>query len=644
MRPRAATRRLVLMWAVGSVLAVAALTQATLLQLRDRPARPSRLLLAPMIGVIEPCILLQEPGPDQSAGAFAAAAPADPAPVDAALASRCTGAEGSAAALVETTLSTLAPAGNGLQRYELGYTLPVPLLKLFKAAGSDWAIDKQMVERLVRTVRDNDRPAIVYLFSTHFEVNAPIEAALAANPANLSVTAAGPLGRDSYYASAIYNWTFASTRTAITARRVEAATAVIDEICRLEPRHLQKIRGVSLLGELHHLFPNFEGGMGFSAPYRVSDYSEASRLGFRMFLQQKFGTIDRLNQALGSTWASFEQLQPPAKDIRTEPLRDFTEHIDSFAHGTLPIAGWAHVNGQSANAPVASVAPMLVRIYRNGELIGKTPVSLSRQDVLQARPEFGDANPGWRFDLDFRNLPFGVHRIDALLERDAGTLVHLATRHVAIMDRRQLTPEPMPQKPLPASVPADGSVQAYVDLPADRSSYFYNPLVPMWHAFRGHQVVDYLEYFGRVLDASCLSTTPRYSHQIIPFTNPGWDANKFAIDASLTQLKNIRLGVSLYGEASYGDTFAKWIDGTAHRAYGVTEFHPSKPLAAAELQGVLDRHAGRGAQFVSFFLEPRWNGELVPRAHNIFSFDPDNPKFGSDRLYQSVRQLLALQP
>ena len=54
------------------------------------------------------------------------------------------------------------------------------------------------------------------------------------------------------------------------------------------------------------------------------------------------------------------------------------------------------------------------------------------------------------------------------------------------------------------------------------------------------------------------------------------------------------------------------------------------------MQQVLAQHAAQGAQFVSFFMEPRWQGALVPRPHNPFSFDPDNTNYESDALYRSI--------
>lgn len=581
------------------------------------PSHLERMLLAPMIGIQEPCIW---------------ATPALPGFED--LQAQCSGDQGSAAALVESTLQPLQPAAAAGIPVELGYTLPVPLLKLFRQeAGGEWKIDTEVVNRLVRTLRDSPRPAILYLFSTHFSSQAPIETALAADPSNMAQTRDGPLGMDDYYDSKVFNWSFATTDNDLTRRRTQAIGAVLDAACRLGPQDRAKIRGVTLLGELHHLFPNFQAGMGFDGAYRITDYSRASVEGFRRSLHTEFGSVDRLNRAVGADYASFDAVDPPSRDIRTEPLRRFTEHIDAFAHGTLPISGWAYVPGQRPDRPAR------VQVYRNGEFAGQTTVHWGRQDVLAAKPEFGDTNTGWRLDLDFRRLPPGIHRLDIFLESRPGQLTPLGTRDIAIMDRTQSTPRLLPQKPLPASMP-DASVQAHVDFPLPSSSYYYNPLVPLWHAFRARQVVDYLRYFDGVVARSCLSAVPRYTHQIVPFSNPSWDGNKFAIESSLRPLGGIRLGVSLYGEPTYGHSYFDWLARRGPSRYGVTEFHPLKALDAAAMGSVLRGHAGHGADFLSFFLEPRWHGRLVPRGHNIFSFDPDNALFASDRLYRSTQETL----
>jgi hypothetical protein len=585
-----------------------------------RAQKAGPMLLAPMIGVIDTCVMAQDSAITQELAGLKAT---------------CTGPNGSAAALVESTLSTLQPHGKSLGTYPLGYTLPVPLLQLFRPQSDGWIIDHDPIERLVRTVRDTDRPLILYLFSTHFSTDAPLEKALALDPANLAQTRDGPLTQGRYYDSALNNWTFADTQTELTTRRVQATKALLDAMCQLSAQDIAKIRGVTLLGELHHLFPDFEAGMGFSTPYRVTDYSPQSVASFRLFLKKEFLRIEQLNRVMGTDYTSFDEVQPPSRDIRTEPLQRFTEHIDSFANGSLPISGWAHIKQPN------DAAPAWVHVYRNGVFVGKTPVNQGRQDVLAAKPEFGDTNTGWRLDMDFRHLPAGVHRVDVFVEQKPGQLTLLGTRHIAIMDRLQGTPKAMPQRPLPAFVPADATLQAHIDLPADQSAYYYNPLVPLWHAFRGQQIVDYLKFFDGVVNQSCLADTPHYTHQIIPFTNPSWDANKYAIQASLQPIDKIRLGVSLYGDATYGSTFPRWYSKTAHRGYGVTEFHPLQAMNAPKVQRMLSQHAAQGAEFLSFFLEPRWDGKLVPRNHNLFSLDPDNKQFGSDTLYESIRKVAA---
>lgn len=614
--------------------------QAHLTQTGELQTAQRHMLLAPMIGVIEPCIL-----------------PAGSTTQPASLQKQCSGAEGSAAALVEATLKDLAPetgastapSSSTPQSWELGYTLPVPLLQLFKAQEDGWQIDQPLVDKLARTVRDSARPVVVYLFATHFASHAPLEQVLAADPRNLAQTREGPMPVGKYYGEPVYYWNIADPQAPINLRRKQAAAAMVEALCALEPQHRSKIRAVTLLGEVHHYFPDFEQGMGFGTPYRVTDYSPASRDGFRAFLRSRFPNITALNQAVGGSFPSFDAVEPPSKDIRTEPLSHFNEHIDSYAQGVLPLSGWAFRSGRAPGSHAQ------VLVYVNGELAGRAPVSLSRQDVLQAKPEFGDANTGWRVNLDFRHLQTGLHRVDLYLQDDLRPLLLLGSRHIAIMDRQQATPTEQPMRGrLPAAVQehatsAGSAWQTHIDSPAELSSYYYNPLVPLWHTFRAMQVAQYIEGFGEaVIQPSCLHHVPAYTHQIVPFANPGWDAQKFAVEQSLVGLKNIRLGVSLYGEASYGDSFGHWyaqrqrvrVQRNGFEAYGVTEFHPLKGMDAIAWSKTLQAHQKRGAAFLSFFMEPRWEGQRAQRGHNIFSIDPENSQFHSDALYEAARQTL----
>ena len=645
MRPQAASRRFA--WAAGAACAAAAGTLAAGWFALNHAVRGEPLLLAPMINVMQGCIDKSDPPPRVGTPA----GPSGP------IAQACQRDGGSAAALIESTLQRVGPRLSADGRYELGYTLQVPLLELFKAANppempaasgapdhataeGDWTIDQDTVTRIVRTLADDPRPAVVYLFSTHFGIGAPIEAALAADPANLAMTARGPLAKDRYYGIDIYPWSIARTDNGIGQRRLQAVDAVVGAICRLPRAAREKIRALTLLGEVHQLFPDFEAGMGFAPPYLVSDYSATSVKGFQRFLRQRFGRIGALNaflsQSADAAYRSFADVDPPSHDIRTDRLQRFVEHIDSFAHGTLPIAGWA--------APAADGSPRHLQLLLDGEPLAQVTAHLGRQDVLAARPEIGRADVGWRHDLDFRLLPVGVHRIDLLLLPPAGASTlprHVGTRRISVMSRDQATP---PELPMKAALPPHeiGPLPAdfWIDLPADRTAYWFNPLVPLWHTFRNDQVVRYLDRFDRRVADSCLWDTPRYVHQILPFTNPGWDANKFAVDASLHAVGGTQLGVSLYGQAASGGGLFPLLDRWHKSRYGVTEFHPLQGLSPMQLQDVLQRHRAHGANFVSFFLEPYAGSEVIANPKNLFSFDPKNPRFGSDQLFQSMQTLM----
>jgi hypothetical protein len=583
-----------------------------------RGAEP--MLLAPMVGAVDLCLI----------------EPADAAAEhDAQSRQDCRAPGGSAAARIETALAELGPKVSPSGRYELGYTLNIPLLQLYRRDGALWRINDEFVARFVRTVRDTDRPVIVYLFATHFSVNAPIERELAADAKNLAVLPSGPMAVDRYHGLDVFPWSVAATSNDITLRRVEAIRTIARQLCELPWWHRRRIRAVTLLGEVHHLYPDFESGMGYGRPYQVSDYSDASKSGFRDFLRARFLTVEAVNAALGSSFPDFDAIDPPSKDIRNERLRHFWEHIDASAHGILPVNGWAHAAGQPT--------PTWIHVYLNGRKVARVAADLSRQDVAAARPEFGTADVGWRVDLGFADLPHGLHRIDVLAETADGALHHLGSRRVAYVDRTQSPVQPAPATPLPPHHPAGGRIAFSIDTPTDLGSVFFNPLVPLWHEFRGQQVAGYLQHVGAQLQGTCLADVPAHVHQIAPFANPSWDATKQAVDASLRPLVGLKLGISLYGEATYGRSFFDWHDRRpGERDYGITEFHPLRAMDADELDRTFERHRAHGANFASFFIDgyPR---RAVTQMNSVFvytTFSPDVPAFGSDRLFAAVQQLL----
>ena len=118
------------------------------------------------------------------------------------------------------------------------------------------------MQRIVRTVRDVQRPVVLYLFSTHFSEQAPIEPVLAQDPANLAHTPQGPLPVDQFMGWPLYPWSIARTDNAITRRREQAIDALVQGVCALPVAARQRIAGLTLLVEVPHLSPDYEAGLG----------------------------------------------------------------------------------------------------------------------------------------------------------------------------------------------------------------------------------------------------------------------------------------------------------------------------------------------------------------------------------------------
>ncbi|THU05404.1 hypothetical protein E9531_02370 [Lampropedia puyangensis] len=612
---------------LGYACALMLLVTATALCFDAASVRQApKLFLAPMVEVTDSCIL---PGNAN-------------AQVPASLESVCTKAiNASAAALIAQTLAQLPDPAHSRQaqhRYELGYTLAIPLLQLYaQDEAGQWRLQQDRINRFVRTLRDSSQQAIVYLFATHFSAHAAIEKDLAQDDANLAQTSTGPIAPSDYLGSPLYAWSVARTDNPITLYRREAMKAVINTICESGEATIEKVRGMSLLGEVHQLFPNFATGTGFTEPYRITDYSQASIGQWHAYLQSRFGTLARFNRAIAANITHWDEIDAPRSDILTLPRQQWearrTEHIDAYSHGLIPVGGWAFT------ANVQTHAQSRILVYVDGEAVARLPINQGRQDVLDARPDFGDRSVGWQTFLDYSQWSNGPHTVQVYLQAPGQTLQLLISKTLQV--NTGIAPTST-QKTIrwPHSIAASKDWAFYVDLPREDRPYLFNPLASIWHAFRQEQVNRYLRSFSNVLDGTCLAQNPLYLHQIIPHTNPGWDPQKFAIQRTLQAQTKLRLGVSLYGESSMSEAFLNDLNAQGQHQYGVTEFHPLKPLSPQELERTLEQHRRAGASFFSFFMEPVWENKEIERAANPFSLSPKNPFKGSDKTYESLRDVL----
>ena len=477
---------------------------------------------------------------------------------------------------------------------------------------------------------------VLYLFSTHFSERAPIEPELAADPANIAHTQHGALPVDSFMGEAMYPWSIVRTDNSITQRREQAIAAVLEPLCALPREARARIVGINLLGEVHHLYPSFESGMGADSDYLISDYSPASIEGFRRWLQQRFGTLEALHTHLGGApFASWNNVQPPARNIHHEQLEHFWQHLDDAAAGMLSISGWAH------DASLTNGQFPWVRVYVDGVLHARVRASAVRLDVEQALPDVG-SRVGWRYDLPFASMPRGRHRIDVMQERRDGRLYSMGTRFIAVMGQSQDAVLDAPMKgALPETLPPDAHIRHSLDTPRDGRAVFFNPLAALWHEWRAQQVVDYLAHFDRELAASCLADVPRRTQQIFPARRSGWDSSRFASDASLHPFGQVQLGINLYSEPSYGAEFFDWLArSSGQRHYSVTEFHPLRPMSVAEMRATLERHRAHGAHTFSFFLDAPSSTSGAGAVSSPFVFSAANPDNRSDALFHAMHGAL----
>lgn len=579
-----------------------------------------KLLLAPMMD-LDGCLLAHRGLLSYS-----------PLPVDARR--RCL-EEGGSVGLVE---ATMAPFQDG-RDFQWGYTLKLPLLQLYERdEAGRWALDERALAHVAKTIATSRRPVVLYLFSNHFSAHTPLEEELAREPDNLARLAEGVLEPEVYHGAPLYPWSVAKVDNRLSQMRATAIDGVVRHLCHLTDAQRAPLVAVTLLGETHHLFPGFEQGMAFDAPYRLADYSPASLRGFSDWLAARFSHVGALNRYLGGVHHStFSDVLPPGL---APPAAGSENAWGPFAHGWMPVSGWVHAG------PTDGEQPARVRIMVNGQQVVEMVADRSRQDVLAALPALGRAEVGFQALLDYRDWPAGTHRVEVywVPRKGSQTPVLLGRRDVQVVtaEGRRVPPGNSAFLQAPTAHEQAGSPpggRAWLDNPVAGTVLRYDPLVGLWHTYRAQQVVDYIGYFARRLEGTCLRDVPRYTHQIFPHANPGWDVTRFAVDASLNPPLPLRLGVSLYGEAAFGESFSKEPGRAAKTLYAVTEFHPLRAMSERELSQTLRRHHDDGAVFVSFFLETRWKGERVRPPQNPYAFEPDNPLFGSDQLYRAAQAL-----
>ncbi len=560
------------------------------------------------------------------------------------------------ATTVANLLDQLEPGGPKGD-VQIGYTATLQLLGLYTPTsdGRGWKIDEVAVDEVLRVIEKVERPVVVYFMGGHFDSTGPITWELAKDGSNFMRFADGSIPDLGYFGYRIAPYTLlADPEIPVNRLRFDALRYFAKRINALPENVKKRIIAFTLMGEVHQLYPDFENGVGRYEDIRVTDYSAPSVAQFRGWLKTKYGSIAAFNAASGFSYASFDVVPAPSKDIRRERLDSFGEHYDAFADGTLPFSGWLW-------DPTKQVARL--DLYVDAQRVGEVPRGQNRLDVYRAIEAVDDPNIGFRIDYDFSALSPGRHVAQIVAESSAGKRHRLARAEFTMVARDQAPPPPGALRELASS--ADGTqggartlwerirqrgsnlldgelpgVRSWLDLPKAQQDVYFNPLARDWNAFRAWQVERFLAMTYQVALDAGLPADKLYSHQIVPDVNSTWNPQLFAVGKTLGHELPWKTGLNMYG----GATDSNWMRGyMAERGitdYGVPEFNPQQWKRDGVALHALQAHYDAGARFVSpyyFSLVPdRFKTKTVANGLNNMELGPANTRDGSNRLYDAI--------
>lgn len=543
---------------------------------------------------------------------------------------RCRQRKTPGSAALNRVLDTLEPGGPKGQ-VQVGFTATLQLLGIYHRTAKGWEIDDAQVNDFLRLVTQVRRPVVVYLAADHFDSFGPLTRELQKDSQNLMQLRDGKPLDLNYFGYHVIPYTLQTDASIpVNHYRYRALQYVAKKILAL-PREVQdRIIAINLMGELHHMFPDFSNGMGAYKDIQVTDYNPASVAGFRAWLEKRHNNIARFNAATGMAFPSFKDVPAPGRDIRKEKLSNFGEHYDAFADGTLALSGWLWDPQQKIQQ---------LDLYVDGRYIGPVPQGLNRLDVYRAVETITDPSVGFRYDFDYTTLAPGWHHAQ-IVAKSAGTRYQLTSVEFAVIARDQSETSDN-RAPTLAALPDAKTlpgVRAWMDLPRARQDVYFNPLAREWNLYRQWQVQSLLTKFHNLALQAGLPANKLYSHQIMPRVNSSWNPQLFAADDTLLGTMPWKQGINMYGGATNGTWMRDYLKQQNIADYGVPEFNPqqwkSKGVHLAAMQAQYDQ----GARFISPYyislIPDRFRGRDF--AINRMELRPENTQDGSNHFYRAI--------
>lgn len=531
-------------------------------------------------------------------------------------------------------LDRIGPVVSPSGRFALGYTLNVPLLRYFTRTAEGWTLDVATLRNTIRTIAELDRPVVVYLSANHFtDANTELVDELAQDPTNLMWGRDGPLPPDDYFNHRIVAWTLSDFDAPVSRFRMEAIRTACRLIMDLPDEARARIAAVSLLGEVHDMFPDFAQGPSQTlSPVIGTDYAPLAQGAFQAWLLETFGAIKALNTHAGTRYRRFEDIQPPMRDMWTESLSSPADHIDLHACGTVSIHGWLHDHKERAGR---------ILVYLDGEMAGEAETALNRTDVPEANDFIQNPNVGFRFDLDHRDLAHGLHIIDVvhLIDDEQPTLIGRRTVRVIRKPGQSVDPVPMVRDVAAScrTMTDDAALIGAIDGPGDEQSLFHNPMAALWVAHRQHVVRRYFDHFVAIAVEEGIAPHLVFSHQMAPNLYGAWHGDLVRADAMQQGSAPYGQGVTLYGGTAFGPALDRMIARLGWTRYGVSELHTGVPLPPAQYRAMIEQHHRNGATFIApFYMSVVPDRLLAGSDLARYQLEPDNERAGSHLLWQSI--------
>lgn len=517
----------------------------------------------------------------------------------------------------------------------LGYTLTIPILSLFEpATDGNWQFAPRALQAYLALIEQVDRPVVVYLLSDHFSPDSALTRSLMQDPRNLMAKPDGAPPISRYFTSVIAPFTLSiDEQVPVNRLRFDGLRQAARALHALDQRLPGRIQAITLGGEFHHLFDGLQENTGKFTDIDYTDYSPLAQREFRAWLQQRHGSVQDMNRALGTGFAGWDQVRAPGGNIRKGPLEGFWQHMDADAGGRLPIFGWIDVDA----------GVQAIHVELNGRRIGQAELGFNRLDVYQARAEIRNPNTGFRYDLDVQPLAPGVHRMRLVAQMRDGTQQLVATRQIARMATDQSLPElPMTVRLLrwlrpEASLPAFDANRFWLDSPREMQDVYVNPFAVAWQGFREDQVRMHIRKLFEIATEQGLEPKRLFSHQLLPHFNGGWNDTLFAANRSFDGAP-FQPGITLYGGLTVGPLA---LTSTAGRPYGVPELNPLLGKDPAEPEQALEFALAHCARFVSpMFMNLSDSEPAAADAQSLFLIAPNSPHAHGRNFYAAIERFV----